>query len=88
MFIAIMLAILVSSAIVRFVSPRWFWVFGLCALYLIHWSTTRAYASHWGVENIGNKTGESIRQDSTHSQRTFFGAYTRSHMGGGLMGGK
>lgn len=88
MFIAIMLAILVSSLIFRFINARWFWVFGVFALFLIHWTTTRAYASNWGVENIENGSGESIRQDSTQTRSTFFGAYTRSHMGGGLMGGK
>ena len=88
MFIAIMLAILISSVIYRFVNPSKFWLVGTIALFLIYWTTITAYAGHWGVENIENASGESIRQDSTQTRTTFFGAYTRSHMGGGLMGGK
>ena len=88
MFVLIMLAILISSAVFRFMNPRLFLVFGLLGLFLIHWSTKRAYAANWGVEEIGSTSGESIRQDSTQTRTTFFGAYTRSHMGGGLMGGK
>ena len=88
MFVLMMLAILISSAVFRLLNPRLFWVFGLLALLLIHWTTTRAYAANWGVEKIGDTSGESIRQDSTQARTTFFGAYTRSHMGGGLMGGK
>ena len=88
MFVFVMLAVLISSALIRLINPRWFWVFGLIGLFLIHWTTTKAYAANWGVETIGNTSGESIRQDSTQVRGTFFGAYTRSHMGGGLMGGK
>ena len=88
MFVLIMLVILISSAVFRFLNPRWFWVFGLMSLFLIHWTTTKAYAANWGVEKLSNASGESIRQDSTQARTTFFGAYTRSHMGGGLMGGK
>jgi hypothetical protein len=61
----------------------------MMALLLIHWLTNRAYAKHLGVDYVDNTPSESIRQDSTNQTRTtFFGAYTRSHMGGGLMGGK
>lgn len=88
MFFAIMLGILISSVIYRFVNPSKFWLVGTLALFLIYWTTISAYAGHWGVENIEDAAGESIRQDSTQSRTTFFGAYTRNHMGGGLMGGK
>ena len=88
MFVLMMLAILISSAVFRLLNPRWFWVFGLMSLSLIYWTTTEAYAANWGVEKMGNASGESCRQDSTQAQTTFFGAYTRSHMSGGLMGGK
>lgn len=88
MFVFTMLLILISSVVFRFVNAKWFWVFGVCALFLIHWTTTKAYAANWGVGKVENASGESIRQDSTQTRTTFFGAYTRSHMGGGLMGGK
>ena len=90
MFSVIMLAILISSVTYRFINPSKFWLVGTLALVLIYWTTIWAYAGKWGVENIENASGESIRQDSTQTRTrtTFFGAYTRSHMGGGLMGGK
>ncbi len=88
MFVFVMLAVLISSALIRLINPRWFWVFGLIGLFLIHWTTTKAYAANWGAETIGDAAGETIRQDSTQARGTFFGVYTRSHMGGGLMGGK
>ena len=88
MFVGIMLCIACVCGVLRYASPRNFIFVGLTGLFLIYWTTTRAYSNHWGVEHIDNAAGESIRQDSTQPRTTFFGAYTRSHMGGGLMGGK
>ena len=88
MFVFTMLSILISSVVFRLVNARLFWVFGVFSLFLIHWTTTKAYAANWGVGKVESASGESIRQDSTQTRTTFFGAYTRSHMGGGLVGGK
>ena len=90
MFIGLMLCTLCICGFVRYFNPRGFLYIGLLGLFFTYWTTNKAYSNHWGVDDIDTSTGESIRQDSTQTRTTFFGAYTRSrsHMGGGLMGGK
>lgn len=90
MFIGLMLCIVCVCGFFRYSNPRYFLYVGLLGLFTVYWTTNKAYSDHWGVDDIDTSAGESIRQDSTQTRTTFFGAYTRSrsHMGGGLMGGK
>lgn len=90
-FVLIMFAVLVSAFLQRFRRPRQFWWIGLLSIFFSAWLSFYASAHNWGVEKP-MKQGESIRQDSTQStyrRGSYFGYYSsRSHMGGGLMGGK
>ena len=90
MFVGILICIVCLCGLYRFANPRRFVFAGLLGLFFVHWTTNQAYSNHWGVERIDKSNSESIRQDSTQPRTTFFGVYTRSrsHMGGGLMGGK
>ena len=72
----------------RFMFARYYFWFGTFAFALICWSSMRATTQSFGVERVGIQT-DSIRQDSAQTRTTFFGYHaSRSHIGGGLMGGK
>ena len=48
-----------------------------------------ATRANLGVEEVEHEDGISLRQDSTNKRTGFFVFYgTRSHMGGGIAGGK
>jgi hypothetical protein len=76
------------AAFVRFTLARYYFWFGALAFAFIFWMSMRATTRYLGVERVATQA-DSIRQDSTQTRTTFFGYYaSRSHMGGGLMGGK
>jgi len=88
LFVLCLCAFMLFAVFVRFVLARYYFWFGACAFALIFWVSMRATTKYVGVERVGTQT-DSIRQDSTQTRTTFFGYYaSRSHMGGGLMGGK
>ncbi len=64
-----------------FFNPVFLLLVGLCAL-----SVAGTYGA-WGVDELEHEDGVSLRQES--SSGGFFMVYrTRTHMGGGLSGGK
>ena len=87
-FVLCLCVFILVAVYVRFAFPRYYFWFGAFAFALIFWLSMRATTRYMGVERVGTET-DSIRQDSTQTRSTFFGYYaSRSHMGGGLMGGK
>ncbi len=87
-FVLVMLVVLATISLQRMRRPGQFWWMGLLGILFTAWFSFYATTNHWGVEEP-MKQGESIRQDSTQRRTSYFGYYSsRSHMGGGLMGGK
>jgi hypothetical protein len=87
-FVLCLCAYMFVAVFVRFSFARYYFWFAAFAFALLFWVSMRATTRYLGVERVETQT-ESIRQDSTQTRSTFFGYYaSRSHMGGGLMGGK
>ena len=87
-FVLFLCVFMLVAVYVRLALARYYFWFGSFALALIFWLSMRATTQYLGVERVGTET-DSIRQDSTQTRSTFFGYHaSRSHMGGGLMGGK